>query len=56
MDIKRKLYKVICIGNLAGGTNGTHAAPFVALLIKGIQLDVGRPTGARSIAAPLEVE
>ena len=34
MDIERKLYRVSRIGNLAGGTNGTHEAPFVALLIR----------------------
>ena len=34
VDIERKMYKVIRIGNLAGGTNGTHEAPVVALLIR----------------------
>ena len=49
MGIERKLYKVICVGNLAGGTNGTHEAPFAALVIR------GGSTGAEFIAAPSEV-
>ena len=55
VDIERKLYKVICIGNLAEGTKSAHQAPFVALLIKGIQ-HPGEPTGATDIAAPLDAE
>lgn len=47
-----KLYKVLCIGNLAGGTNGTHEAPFAVLLIR----VSGEPKGAGTIAAPSEVE
>ena len=54
VDIERKLYKEICIGNLAGGTNGTHDAPFVALLIKGIQSALGEQMGAPNTTAPLE--
>ena len=41
--------------NLRGGS-GAHEAPYVALLIKGIQPDVGESPGARHIAAPLETE
>ena len=46
MDIERKLYKVICIGNLAEEPS----------LIKAIQRGLGEPTGAPNIAAPLEAE
>jgi len=34
---------------LAGGTRA-HKVPFVALLINGIQQDVGEPTGAQHVA------
>ena len=34
VDIERKLYKVIGIGNLAWGTNTAHEVPFVALLVR----------------------
>ena len=38
------------------GEAGTHEAPDVALLIRGIQTQVGEPTGATHIAAPLDAE
>ena len=55
VDIERKLVKVICIANLAGEP-GAPEAPFVALLIKGIQPAMGEPTGAGALAATLDVE
>ena len=51
MDIERKLYKVIWLGE-----PGAHEAPFVALLIKGIQPALGEPTGAVVLAAPFDIE
>ena len=38
------------------GAPSAHEAPFVALMIKGIQLASGEPMGAQHIAAPLEAE
>ena len=60
VDIERKLYKVICIGNLATGprrgnqrcASSSLCSPFD----KGIQTQVREPRGAISIAAPSEIE
>ena len=38
------------------GESGAHEAPYVALLIKGIQPDVGESPAAGAIAAPVYVE
>ena len=38
------------------GESGAHEAPYVALLIKGIQPALGESGGAMHIAAPLYVE
>ena len=35
---------------------GAHEAPYVALLIQGIQPDVGESPVAKTLAAPLEAE
>ena len=44
VDIERKLYKVICVGNLLGEP-GAHEAPFLALLIKNIDWRWGNQRG-----------
>ena len=38
------------------GVSGAHEAPYVALLIKGIQPALGESGGASDTAAPLEAE
>ena len=46
-------------GNQAGrgvGESGAHEAPYVALLIQGIQRGMGESGGAGLLAAPLDVE
>ena len=44
LDIERKLYKVISIGNLAGGT-GAHDVPFVALSMRASRRRMGAGGG-----------
>ena len=38
------------------GESGAHEAPYVSLLIRGIQRGMGESPGARCIAAPLDTE